>query len=144
VIISTKFDVDTSLSLYDQTCCSVLTADTLRDLVTLTFSLLNLVIGHAWRATWSTSPPNLKILRLSVLQMGSEVSHGILRSQPLHVRRIYHVTYTEGQISPIYLKSLIPICLFSVQRLWQYNKDIKTFELSAKIVGLYDSVITSA
>jgi len=39
----------------------------LRDLVTLTFHLLTLVSGHAWRVTCSTPSPSLKILRLSVL-----------------------------------------------------------------------------
>jgi len=41
---------------------SVITADTLRDLLTLTFDLLTLVSGHTWRVTWSTLPPSLKIL----------------------------------------------------------------------------------
>jgi len=48
---------------------SVIAADTLRDLVTLTFDLLTLVSGHTWRVTWSTPPPSLKILRLSVLEL---------------------------------------------------------------------------
>jgi len=37
--------------------------------VILTFDLLTLVAGHAWRVTWSTRPPSLKILRLSVLEL---------------------------------------------------------------------------
>jgi len=48
---------------------SVIAADTLRDLVTLTFDLLTLVSGHTWRVTWSTPPPSLKILQLSVLEL---------------------------------------------------------------------------
>jgi len=48
---------------------SVIAADTLRDLVTLTFDLLTLVSGHTWRVTWSVPPPSLKILRLSVLEL---------------------------------------------------------------------------
>ena len=48
---------------------SVIAADTLRDLVTLTFDLLTLVSGHTWLVTWSTPPPSLKILRLSVLEL---------------------------------------------------------------------------
>ena len=32
---------------------SVIAADTLRDIVTLTFDLLTLVSGHTWRVTWS-------------------------------------------------------------------------------------------
>ena len=46
---------------------SVIAADTLRDLVILTFDLLILVSCHIWRVTWSSPPPSLKILRLSVL-----------------------------------------------------------------------------
>ena len=48
---------------------SVIDADTLRDLVTLTFDLLTLVSGHTWLVTWSTPPPSLEILRLSVLEL---------------------------------------------------------------------------
>ena len=33
---------------------SFIAADTLRDLVTLTFDLLTFVSGHTWRVTWST------------------------------------------------------------------------------------------
>jgi len=47
--------------------CLVIAADTLRDRVT--FDLLTLVSGHTWRVTWSTPPPSLKILRLSVLEL---------------------------------------------------------------------------
>ena len=61
VTVSTKFEVDTTIS--------VIVADTLRDLVTLTFELLTLVSGHTWRVTWSTPPSSLKILRLSVLEL---------------------------------------------------------------------------
>jgi len=48
---------------------SVISADTLRDLVTLTFDLLSLVSGHTWRVTCSTPPPSLKILRLSFREL---------------------------------------------------------------------------
>ena len=48
---------------------SVIAADTLRDLVTFTFHLLTLVSGHTWRVMWSTPPPSLKVLRLSVLEL---------------------------------------------------------------------------
>jgi len=44
-------------------------ADTLRDIVILTFDLLTLVSSYTWRVTWSTPPPSLNILRLSVLQL---------------------------------------------------------------------------
>ena len=39
---------------------SVIAADTLRDLVTLTFDRLTLVSGQTWRVTWSTPPPSVK------------------------------------------------------------------------------------
>jgi len=48
---------------------SVIAADTLRDLVPLTFDFLALVSGHTWRVTWSTAPPSLKIVWLSVLEL---------------------------------------------------------------------------
>ena len=48
---------------------SFLTADTLRELVALTFDLFNFVSSHTWRVTYSTSPPSLKILWLSVLEL---------------------------------------------------------------------------
>jgi len=63
VKVSTKFEVVTTI------CCLVVVADTLRDLVTLTFDLFTLVSGHTWRVTWSIPPPSLKILRLSVLEL---------------------------------------------------------------------------
>jgi len=53
---------------------AAIAADTLRDLVTLTFDLLTLVSGHTWRVTWSIHPPSLKIIT--------------------HVP--YHVTYAYG------------------------------------------------
>jgi len=63
VTVSTKFEVDMTIR------CLVIAADTLCDLVTLTFDLLTFVSGHTWRVTWSTPPPSLKIVRLSVLKL---------------------------------------------------------------------------
>ena len=48
---------------------SVFSADTSLDLATLTFDLLTLDSGQAWRVTWATAPPSLKILCLSVLDL---------------------------------------------------------------------------
>jgi len=62
-IIPTKFEVDMTIR------CRViafLSADTARDLVTLTFDLLTLNSCHTWRVTWETLPPSMKTLRLSV------------------------------------------------------------------------------
>ena len=66
VTVSTKFEVD---NYHPLPRYSVIAADTLRDLVTLTFDLLTLFSGHTWRVTRSTPPPSLKILRLSVLEL---------------------------------------------------------------------------
>ena len=66
LIISTKFEVDMTIH------CRVtafLSADTSRDLVTLTFDLLALNSCHTWRVTWSTLPPSLKTLRLFVHEL---------------------------------------------------------------------------
>jgi len=68
------FGHDTPTSHADRLTDSIgqrsdIAADTLRDLVTLTFDLLTLVSGHTWRVTWSTPPPSLKILRLSILEL---------------------------------------------------------------------------
>ena len=75
VTVSTKFEVDTTirclviaLLLLIRCCYSVIVADA-DCLVTLTFDLLTLVSGHTWRVTWSTPPPSLNILRLSVLEL---------------------------------------------------------------------------
>jgi len=46
-----------------------LSADTARDLVTLTFDLLTLNSCPAWRVTWPTLPPSRKTLRLSLLEL---------------------------------------------------------------------------
>ena len=46
VTVSTKFEVDTTIHCL--VINSVIAADTLRDLVTLTFDLLTLVSGHTY------------------------------------------------------------------------------------------------
>jgi len=48
---------------------AVLSVDTSRDLVTLTFDLLNLNSCHVWRVTWPTLPPSLRTLRLFVYEL---------------------------------------------------------------------------
>ena len=65
-IIPARFEVD--MTIY----CRVkafLSADTSRELVTLTFDLLTLNICHACRVTWPTLPPSTKTLSLSVLEL---------------------------------------------------------------------------
>jgi len=48
---------------------SVMVVDTSRDLVTLTFDLLTLNSCCTWLVTWSTLPPSLTTLCLSVLEL---------------------------------------------------------------------------
>jgi len=67
VKVSTKFEVDTTIRCLPS--YSVIAADTLHDLETLTFDLLTLTSGRTWRVTWPTPPPSLKILRLTVLEL---------------------------------------------------------------------------
>ena len=43
-----------------------LSADTLRDLVTLTFAVFTLNSCHSWRVMWPILPPSMKTLRQSV------------------------------------------------------------------------------
>ena len=66
LIISTMFEVDMTIH------CRVtafLSADTSRDLVTLTFDFLTLSSCHTWRVTWPNLPPCLKTLRLFVHEL---------------------------------------------------------------------------
>jgi len=66
LIIFTKFEVDMIIH------CRVtafLTADTSRDLVTLTFDHLTLSSCHTRRVTWPILPPSLKTLRLLVHEL---------------------------------------------------------------------------
>jgi len=97
---------------------SVIAADTLRDLVTLTFHVWTLISRHTWRVTWSIPPPSLKMLWLSVLELWlltspigyhwqCVCSHCACAVWPVRM----------GQIFRTYLKSLTPICLFTIQLL---------------------------
>ena len=54
LIISIKFEVDTTTHRH-----SVFSADTSRDLATLTFGLLTLDSGQTWQVAWATPPPSL-------------------------------------------------------------------------------------
>jgi len=65
-IIPTKFEVDMTIH---SRVIAFLSADTSRDLVTLTFDLLTLHSCPAWRVTWPTISPSFKTLRLSVLEL---------------------------------------------------------------------------
>jgi len=98
---------------------SVIAADTLRDLVRLTFDLLTLVSGHTWRVTCSTPPPSLKIIRLSVLELWV-LTFPIGYHCAATAHAPYHVTYAQGAFFPTYFKSLTPICLFVCLRILRW------------------------
>jgi len=86
-IIPTKFEVDTTI------CWRViafLSADTSRDLVTLTFDLLTLSSCPAWRVMWPTLTPSFKTLCLSVLELPLvtiENAYAATAYAPNHVTR---------------------------------------------------------
>jgi len=73
---------------YPSPSYSVVSADTLRDLVTLTFDLLTLNSGQTWQVTCSTPPPSSKIRSWF---MSSDVRHRpplTMLLEPLRMRRI--------------------------------------------------------
>jgi len=79
--VSTKFKVDTTI------CCIVIALLLLIRYMTFWCWPLTLFSGHTWRVMRSTPPQSLKILRLSILELSSDISHGIphtMRLQPLH------------------------------------------------------------
>ena len=121
-IIPTKFEVNMCIH------CRViafLSADTSRDLVTLTFALLTLCSCHAWRVTWPTLPPSMKTLRLSVLELR-------VLTFPIscHWKCIRgHCACAEsrdpwvgGSKTITFLESPTPICLFTVKLRWLYDE----------------------
>jgi len=75
---------------------------------------LTFVSGRTWRVTWSTPPPSLKILRLSVLELWVLTSPiGYHWQRVCSKLSIRHITgpMRSGQFFPTYLKSLTPICI---------------------------------
>ena len=122
-IIPTKFEVDIT------THCRViafLSADTSRDLVTLTFNLLTLNSSHTWRVTWPTLPLKFedpKTIRSWVTSYN--VSHWLaleMRTRPLRMRRITWPVSRESK-TITYLESPTPICLFTIQLPLGYDDD---------------------
>jgi len=65
-IITTRFEVDMTINCRD---IAFLSADTSRDLVTLTFALLTLNRCHTWRVRWRTLTSSMQTLSLSVLEL---------------------------------------------------------------------------
>ena len=121
-IIPTKFEVDMTIS------CRVtafLSANTSRDLVTLTFDLLTLNSCHTWRVTWPSLLPSLKTLRLRSSVTSYNVSHWLplkTSTRPLRMRRITWPV-SRGSKTITYLESPTPICLFTIQLLLGYDDD---------------------
>jgi len=117
------------------------TADTLRDLVILTFELLTLVSGHGWRVIWSIRPPCLKILRRFFSWVtSSDASHRMpltMRLQPSHVLRMRRIMWPmrRGKFLP-YIWNPWPQFAYSLHNM---ALRLKQIELSAKI--LYGSVL---
>jgi len=115
LIIPTKFEVDMTIHWR---VTSFLSADTSRDLVTLTFDLLTLSSCHIWRVTWPSLPPSLKTLRLFVHEL-----------QAITFPLDYHWKCVRGQW-PVsrgwktitFLGSPTPICLFNMRLRWLYDE----------------------
>jgi len=122
-IIPTKFEVAMTIR------CRViafLSADTSRNFVTLTFDFLTLNSWSTWRVTWPTSPPSLKTLRLSVLEL-------CVITFPVG----YHITcvrgycacaesrdpWVGGQKQLHFLECPTPMCLFTIQHRWLYDEN---------------------
>jgi len=123
LIIPTKFEVDMTIHCW---VTAFLSADTSRDLVTLTFNLLNLNSCQTWRVTWRTLPPSLKTLRLFVHELR-------VITVPIDYHRKCvrgHCACAEsrdlwvgGSKTITFLESPTPICLFSIQLLLGYDDD---------------------
>jgi len=122
---STKFEVDMTIR------CRViafLSADTARDLVTLTFDLwpfdleqLSCMAGHV--ANLATKFENPTRIRSWV--MSYNVSHWlplIMRTRPLRMRRVTSPV-SRGSKTITFLESPTPICLFTIQLLLGYDGD---------------------
>ena len=112
---------------------SVIDANTLRDLVTLTYDLYDL--GQwPYMASHVVNPCNKFEDPMAIRSWltSSDISHRIpltMRMQPL---LMCHITWPmrKRQIFPAYMKSLIPICLFTIQLLWRYDDVQRSFTLS--------------
>jgi len=111
---------------YPSSSHSVFSADTSIDLATSTFDLLTLDSVQAWRVAWAT--PSTKFVDPTPIRswlMSYDVRHKpplTMRLEPLRMRRIAWPV-RRGPIFPKYLKSLTPICLFTMQLRRLYDQD---------------------
>jgi len=119
-IIPTKFEVDMTIH------CRVvafLSADTSRDLVTLTLDLLTLNSCSSWRVTWlATKFEHTTPIRSWFM------SHNVSRWLPLRMRtrplRMGSITWpvSKGWKTITFLESPTPICLFTIQLRWLHDE----------------------
>jgi len=84
-IIPTRLEIDITISCL---VIAFLSADTSRDLVTLTFDLLSLNRWYTWRVTWPTLPPSMKTRSWVTRYNVSRWLPLKVRTWPLHMRRI--------------------------------------------------------
>ena len=97
---TSRWNFPLSLKLIRLPSYSVIAADALRNLVTLTFDLLTLFSGHTWRVNRSTKFEYPTAIRSWV--MSSDMSHRIpltMRLQQLRMRRITW-PMRRGKFSP--------------------------------------------
>ena len=123
LIILTKFEVDMTIHCI---VTAFLSADTSRDLVTLTSDLLTLNTCRTWRVTWSTLPPSLKTLCLFVHEL-----RVITFPVGYHWKCVRgHCACAEsrdpwvsrGWKTITFLESATPICLSTIQLRWLYDE----------------------
>jgi len=103
---------------------SVIATDTLRDPVTFTFDFSTLVSGHTWWVTWSTPPPSLKILRLSVLEswvLTSPIGYHWQCVCSHCTCAVSRDLCVGGKFFRHIWNPWPPICLFTVHLLWRYD-----------------------
>jgi len=84
-IIPTRLEIDMTINCL---VIAFLSADTSRDLVTLTFDLLSLTRWYTWRVTWPTLPPSMKTRSWVTRYNVSRWLPLKVRTWPLHMRRI--------------------------------------------------------
>ena len=120
-IIPTKFEVDMTIHCRVIACLS---ADTSRDFVTLTFDLLTLNTCCAWRVTLPTSIPSLKTLRLSLLDFWVITFPVGYHWKCVRGHRMRRITspVCRGSKTITFLVCWTPICLFTMQLRWLYDK----------------------
>ena len=101
-------------------------ATTSHDLVTLTFDFLTLRVFRVQCFSCPTHTPTFIILRLSVTELrllNVEIwSHFRYLKQSLRMRRVTW-PLTGGKNSQHFLKSLTPICLFTLSLSGRYDED---------------------